>query len=108
MNCEDMVEIPAGRFRMGSTHFYPEEAPVRVVEIHSFEIDRGPVTVAEFARFIDETGYRTLAERPLDYASYPDADPTLLREGSAVFHPTPGPVPLNDPRRWWAFVPGAD
>jgi formylglycine-generating enzyme required for sulfatase activity len=36
------------------------------------------------------------------------ADPDLLVAGSAVFHPTPHPVPLNDPRRWWAYVPGAD
>jgi len=25
-----------------------------------------------------------------------------------VFHPTPGPVALNDPTRWWAYVPGAN
>ena len=24
-----------------------------------------------------------------------------------MFHPTPGPVPLDDPTRWWAYVPGA-
>jgi hypothetical protein len=30
-----MVEIPAGRFRMGSVGFYPEEGPVREVEVVS-------------------------------------------------------------------------
>ena len=25
-----------------------------------------------------------------------------------MFHPTPGPVPLDDPGRWWAYVPGAN
>jgi len=102
-----MVEIPAGRFRMGSTAFYPEEGPVREVEMAGFAIDRGPVTVARFARFVEETGYLTLAERLLDAADYPDADPSLMRPGSIVFHPTPGPVPLSDPQRWWAYVPGA-
>jgi len=29
MDREDMVEIPAGRFRMGSAHFYAEERPAR-------------------------------------------------------------------------------
>jgi formylglycine-generating enzyme len=107
MSREDMLQIPAGRFRMGSADFYPEEAPVREVEVEGFAIDRGPVTVAQFSRFVEETGYLTLAERPPDPAQYPDADPSLLREGSVVFHPTPGPVPLSDPTRWWAYVPGA-
>jgi formylglycine-generating enzyme required for sulfatase activity len=102
-----MVEIPAGRFRMGSTAFYPEEGPVREVEVAGFAIDRGPVTVAKFAQFVEETGYLTVAERPLNATDYPDADPSLLRPGSIVFHPTRGPVPLNDPERWWAYVPGA-
>ena len=47
-----MVEIPAGSFRMGSAGFYPEEAPVREVEIDGFAMERGPVTVAQFTRFI--------------------------------------------------------
>jgi formylglycine-generating enzyme required for sulfatase activity len=104
----DMVEIPAGRFRMGSDRFYPEEGPVREVEVDGFAIDSAPVTVAEFARFVDETGYVTLAERPPVEADYPDADPSLLVPGSAVFHPTRGPVPLDDPGRWWAYVPQAN
>ena len=95
----EMVEIPAGRFRMGSARFYPEEGPVREIEVDGFAIDRGPVTVAEFARFVDETGYMTLAEQPPDPADYPDADPSLLVAGSAVFHPTPGPRAPRRPER---------
>ena len=102
-----MIDIPAGRFAMGSAGFYAEEGPVREVEVDAFAIDRGPVSVAEFERFIEETGYVTVAERAPDPADYPDADPALLVEGSAVFHPTPGPVPLDNPGRWWAYVPGA-
>ena len=82
-----MVEIPAGAFHMGSAAFYPEERPVREVQVGDFEIDRGPVTVAQFARFIEQTGYVTVAERTPDAADYPDADPSLLVAGSAVFHP---------------------
>ena len=58
-----MLQIPRGRFRMGSADFYPEEAPVRDVEVGGFAVDRGPVTVAQFARFVEETEYLTLAER---------------------------------------------
>ena len=103
-----MVVIPAGCVRMGSTAFYAEEAPVRELEVGSFAVDRGPVTVEQFTRFAKETGYRTVAERPPDAADYPDADPSLLVEGSVVFQPTPGPVAVNDPGRWWAYVIGAD
>ena len=42
MNREGMVEIPAGRFAMGSDDFYTEEGPVREVQIDAFAIDRGP------------------------------------------------------------------
>ena len=103
----EMVEIPAGAFHMGSAAFYPEEGPVREVQVGGFEIDRGPVTVAQFARFVEQTGYVTVAERTPDAADYPDADPSLLVAGSAVFHPTRHPVPLDNPGRWWAYVPGA-
>ena len=102
-----MLRLPGGVFRMGSDAFYAEEAPVREVEVDGFWVDRGPVTVAEFARFVEETGYVTIAERELEAADYPDADPSLLRPGSAVFHPTSGPVALDDPTLWWAYVPGA-
>jgi len=96
----DMVELPGERF-------YPEEAPVRLVEVDGFAIDRGPVTVQEYARFVEATGYVTVAERAPDPADYPEADASLLVAGSAVFQPTSGPVSLDDPRQWWAYVPGA-
>jgi formylglycine-generating enzyme len=102
-----MVELGAGAFRMGSADFYPEEGPVREVAIAAFAIDAHPVTVREFRRFVEETGYETVAERPLDPADYPDADPNLLVPGSLVFQPTQGPIPFNDSSRWWAYVPGA-
>ncbi len=51
-----MVRVPAGRFSMGSSRFYLEEAPVREVQVDEFALDRGPVTVAQFARFTDDTG----------------------------------------------------
>ena len=106
---EGMVELPAGRVSgWVRTDFYPDEGPVRRSQVDGFAIDRGPVTVAQFARFTGDTGYVTLAERAPDPAQYPDADPSLLVAGSAVFHPTARPVPLDDPGRWWAYVPGAD
>jgi sulfatase modifying factor 1 len=103
-----MVQLPGGTFRMGSDRFYPEEAPVREASVDGFWIDRHPVTVAEFRRFVKETGYVTAAEHAPAAEDYPGADPEVLVPGSLVFRRTNGPVPLNDPRNWWAWVPGAD
>jgi sulfatase modifying factor 1 len=104
---EGMAWIPPGRFTMGSEAFYPEERPVHDVDVDGFWIDERPVTVREFRRFVKETGYVTVAERPLDPDAYPDADPSLLVPGSLVFRPTRGPVDLRDYRNWWSYVPGA-
>jgi sulfatase modifying factor 1 len=103
-----MVWVPGGEFWMGSTEFYPEEAPVHRVAVDGFWMDEHPVTVAEFRRFVKATGYRTTAEQAPDPADYPDADPGDLVPGSLVFRPTAGPVPLDDFRHWWTWTPGAD
>jgi formylglycine-generating enzyme len=92
---------------MGSEKFYPEERPVHRVEVDGFWMDDAPVTAGEFRRFVRETGYATVAERPLDPRLYPDADPDLLVPGSLVFRKTPGSVNLDDVRNWWEYVPGA-
>jgi formylglycine-generating enzyme required for sulfatase activity len=104
---EGMSWIPGGTFLMGSADFYPEEQPIRRVEVDGFWIDERPVTAAEFRRFVRETGYVTVAERPLDPNDYPDADPDLLVPGALVFRKTSGPVSLDDARNWWEYVPGA-
>jgi formylglycine-generating enzyme len=105
---KNMVELPGGTFRMGSDRFYPEERPVHDVTVEPFWIDRHPVTVAEFRRFVKATGHVTWAERAPDAADYPDADPELLVPGSLVFRKTDGPVDLREFRNWWSWAPGAD
>ena len=103
---EGMIRIPGGAFLMGSEEFYPEELPVRTVTVDGFWIEPRPVTVGEFQRFVEATGYVTVAERPLDATDFPGADPAVLVPGSAVFFATEGPVPL-DSMVWWRYVPGA-
>ena len=92
---------------MGSTSFYPEEAPIHSVSVDAFAIERHPVTNAQFAEFVGATGYVTVAEQPIDPALYPGADPAELQPGAMVFRPTNGPVDLRDWRQWWVWVPGA-
>jgi len=105
---KNMVELPGGTFRMGSERFYPEERPVRDATVGAFWIDRHPVTVAEFRRFVKATGHVTWAERAPEAADYPGADPADLVPGSLVFRKTGGPVDLRDVRTWWSWMPGAD
>jgi sulfatase modifying factor 1 len=104
---KDMVWVPGGSFLMGSEDFYPEERPVHRVEVDGFWMDDHPVTNAEFRRFVKETGYVTVAERPLNPADYPHADPALLVPGSLVFQKPRGRVSLDNYQQWWAYVPGA-
>src|SRR3954462_11923726 len=40
-----LVWIPGGEFWMGSSEFYPEEAPVHRVDVDGFWMDEHPVTV---------------------------------------------------------------
>jgi formylglycine-generating enzyme required for sulfatase activity len=103
----DFIALRGGAFTMGSDHHYAEEAPARRVEVAPFRLARHPVTNAEFARFVAETGYVTLAERPPDPTLYPDLPEDKRVPGSAVFRMTEGPVPLDDARRWWVWTPGA-
>jgi formylglycine-generating enzyme len=102
-----MKWVPGGTTLMGSEDFYPEERPVHRVAVDGFWMDVRPVTVAEFGRFIRETGHVTVAERPLDPEQYPGVDPELLVPGSLVFRKTAGPVRLDDYRNWWKFRSGA-
>lgn len=92
---------------MGSELFYPEERPVHEVAVDGFWIDEHPVTVSEYRRFVAETSYVTVAERPLDPDLYPDALPELRVPGSLVFQKASAPVDLKDHHNWWAYVPGA-
>ena len=56
---------------MGDERFYPEERCAREVSVDGFWMDERPVTVAEFRRFVKETGHVTVAEPPLDPGDYP-------------------------------------
>ncbi|HRW09570.1 MAG TPA: SUMF1/EgtB/PvdO family nonheme iron enzyme [Caldilineaceae bacterium] len=64
----DWVPIPAGAFRMGSDKAqdkdaYDVETPQHSVSVADFKIARVPVTVAQFAAFVDATGHKTTAEK---------------------------------------------
>lgn len=103
----ELVDLPGGTSRMGSIDFYPEEAPVHAVTVAPFSIERHPVTNAQFAEFVEATGYVTVAEQPLAPANFPGVPKAELVPGSLVFRATDGPVDLRDWRQWWTWEPGA-
>jgi sulfatase modifying factor 1 len=102
-----MVWLNGGSFLMGSDEF-PDSRPLHEVTLNGFYIDAHEVTNAQFAQFVAATKYKTVAERPLNPADYPDVPVDKLVPGSAVFTPTPTQVSLNNPLQWWNYVPGAN
>ncbi|MGC4033214.1 MAG: formylglycine-generating enzyme family protein [Tepidisphaeraceae bacterium] len=105
----NMAWIPGGVFTMGSDDpRFPDAAPTHSVWVDGYWIDRTTVTNAQFAKFVEATGYKTLAERPLDPKAFPGVPAEQLAPGSVVFSKPGGPVALDDVSQWWKFVPGAN
>lgn len=94
--------IPAGNYLLGDAfdEGYPfdGEAPQRVVELATFDIDETPVTNAQFAQFVDATGYTTDAERYGNSAVFHLAVAALRQ---SIVGASPGAP-------WWLLVEGAD
>ena len=60
----ELVQIPAGRFLMGSSSGDSDARPVREVRIdYDLHMGRTEVTVRQFRAFVEATGYQTDAER---------------------------------------------
>ncbi len=113
-----MVWIPGGEFSMGSAAAtpgvcslsgdMPDAQPVHRVYLDGFWMDRTDVTNAQFAKFVQATGYVTVAEKKPLAADFPGVPADKLIAGSLVFTPTPQPVPLDNFLAWWRYQPGAD
>jgi formylglycine-generating enzyme required for sulfatase activity len=100
-----MVWIPGGSFLMGSYSGMPNEQPAHEIELSGFYLDETEVTNAQFRKFVEATGYVTVAERPLsaaELAGIPEAQRPKngAKFGSILFQKTEGPVPLDQPV-WW-------
>ncbi|WP_007023596.1 formylglycine-generating enzyme family protein [Saccharomonospora iraqiensis] len=95
VDTDESVVINGATFQLGSpewviewlaeeqslpTPWFRDETPQTLVEVAPFAIDRHPVTVGEYAAFVEATGYRTVAERRGWSLVY----------GEDYWHPSPG------------------
>ena len=115
-----MAWIPGGIFTMGSPDSdklsHAVEKPAHSVTLSGFWLDMTEVTNSEFAKFVEATGYVTLAEKDLDWEELkkqvppgtPEPPADQLRAGSMVFIPSTNEVSLNNVRGWWSWVTGAN
>lgn len=55
---EEMVQIPAGEFILGSDQGGFNEKPAHVANLESYWIDRYEVTYQQYMEFVEATGYR--------------------------------------------------
>ena len=98
----DFVDIPAGVFAMGDHHDegYPKdgETPVHQVALEGFRMQTTTVTNAQFEKFVEATGYRTVAEQfgvsAVFYAAFQGKRTDILHQAAGV--------------PWWLAVRGAD
>jgi formylglycine-generating enzyme required for sulfatase activity len=115
---DGMVWIPGGEFTMGSDapDAFQVEKPAHRVRVDGFWMDKTEVTNAQFAEFVDATGYATTAEIAPTLEEImsqvpqgtPPPPPEMLVPGALVFTPPDHAVPTDNYRRWWAWVPKAD
>jgi formylglycine-generating enzyme required for sulfatase activity len=112
-----MVLIKGGDFEMGSANAEgrEDEYPLHKVRIPDFYMDETEVTNAQFARFVEETGYLTQAERKPDWEEIkkqlPPGTPRpadeVLVPAALTFTPPAHPVALDNAAQWWSWTKGA-
>ncbi|TAI48374.1 formylglycine-generating enzyme family protein [Flagellimonas allohymeniacidonis] len=118
---EGMVWIPGGSFTMGAVAFdslaMSHEKPNHTVWIDGFFMDSTEVTNAQFGKFVQETGYVTVAEREIDWENMKDQLPadtpkppdSILQPGSLIFgKPQQAVQNLSDYTQWWQWKIGAN
>ncbi|MCI0684626.1 MAG: formylglycine-generating enzyme family protein [Gemmataceae bacterium] len=117
-----MVWVPGGEFWMGANEdvfaendspddLYGDARDVHKVYVDGFWMDKTEVTNAQFAKFVEATGYKTVAEKDPDPEMFPDVPKDKLKPFSLVFRrPQHERVALWAPeafRQWWDVGYGA-
>lgn len=117
---EGMIWISGGSFNLGAVSHdqmvMKHEKPANKVTVDGFFIDIHEVTNGQYQKFVEATGYITVAERALEWEEIkkqvPEGTPkphdSILQPGSLVFKKTKSTVPnLYDFSQWWNWKIGA-
>ena len=83
----DMIPVPTGDFAMGSDRGDSQEGPVHIVHLDAYWIDRFETTNRAFQRFVQSTGWQTLAEREGHSVIYRDGGYHTV-EGASWWRPS--------------------
>lgn len=118
---EGMVWVSGVRFTQGAAASdelaLPREKPAHPVAVDGFFIDKTEVTNAQFQKFVDATGYVTIAERPVDWEEMkkdlppgtPKPADSILQPGSLIFNrKVEGVTDLRYYMQWWEWKSGAN
>ncbi|PWH84079.1 formylglycine-generating enzyme family protein [Algibacter marinivivus] len=116
-----MVWVPGGSFLQGAVQqdktAMSHEKPQHPVSVDGFFIDITEVTNKAFKKFVNETGYITVAEREIDWEEMKKQLPvdtqkphdSILQPGSLMFKKTKTSLPnLYDFSQWWRWVNGVN
>lgn len=114
-----LILIKGGTYLQGSggdQWTLPRELPQHQVQVNSFYMQEHEVTNAEFALFVKQTGYKTTAEKPVDWEQLkkelppgtPKPSDDMLLPGSMVFVAPTSITGLEDFSQWWRWIKGAD
>lgn len=118
---EGMVWVPGGTFTQGAVATdemaLNHEKPAHEVAVDGFFMDQTEVTNAEFKKFVQETGYVTVAERDIKWEEIkkqvppgtPRPPDSVLQPGSLTFEVIAKKVTnLQDFTQWWNWNIGAN
>ncbi len=118
---EGMVWVPKKTFTQGAKpedgFALPREKPAHQVTVDGFFIDITEVTNKQFSIFVEATGYKTVAERPIIWEdmkkSLPPGTPkphdSVLQPGSLIFNKNVNKVAnMGDYSQWWIWKVGAN
>ncbi|QZT39107.1 formylglycine-generating enzyme family protein [Halosquirtibacter xylanolyticus] len=118
VDISQMVYIPEVTYTMGARDIKfarADEYPTHQVKLDAYYIDKHLVTNAEYAAFVEATGYVTTAEKAPTWEELKQYAPpgtpkpadSLLIAASLVFTPPNHPVSFNDATIWWSWRGGA-
>ncbi|MFI8379169.1 formylglycine-generating enzyme family protein [Leeuwenhoekiella sp. NPDC079379] len=124
----ESLTVPDGMVWVSGVHFtqgasngdeaaLPREKPAHPVAVDGFFIDKTEVTNAQFKKFVDATGYLTVAEQPIDWEEMKKELPpgtqkpadSILQPGSLIFNRNVENVTdLRNYSQWWEWKTGAN